>query len=118
MRILFVSDVTSIHLRRWAEFMLSRNHNVTILSVRPGKLNGAKVFYLDPGDGKALYLFKWMRHFIFICFELLLILFGKYDIVHVHFLRADLTGLIAMLHKNGIISIWGSDARLPSEGGY
>jgi glycosyltransferase involved in cell wall biosynthesis len=42
----------------------------------------------------------------------------KFDLVHMHFLRADLISLVVALHPRSIISVWGSDVRTAAEGAY
>jgi len=117
MRILYVSDITSVHTMRWVHYMVNRGHEVVVLSVRPGDVKGARVIYLDPGDNPAPKWLRIMRHLWFILNEWRMIKAGGFDIVHVHYLRADLTGLVATCHPNSIISVWGSDVRPISEGG-
>ncbi|MDP8237462.1 MAG: glycosyltransferase family 4 protein [Candidatus Hatepunaea meridiana] len=117
MRILYISDITSIHTIRWVRYMVKRNHEVVVLSVRPGEVKGAKVKYIDPGDKPAPKWFRILRHLWFILNEWYMIKTGRYDIVHVHFLRADLTGYIATYHPHSVITTWGSDVKPVSIGG-
>ena len=117
MRILFISDITSIHTIRWVRYMLNKGHEVVVLSVRPGKIEGARTIYFDPGDKPESRWMKRLRQLWFIINEWLIIKLGKFDIVHVHFLRGDLVGLIATVHPRTIITVWGSDVRPVSEGG-
>lgn len=117
MRILYISDVTSIHLIRWVRYMLKQDHDIVVLSVRPGRIDGAEVVYREPGDRIAPKWLRLCRHLWFIFNEWLLIKRGRFDIVHVHFLRADLIGYVATFHPGCIISVWGSDVRPVSEGG-
>ena len=49
MRILYVSDITSVHTMRWVRYMVNHGYEVVVLSVRPGEVKGARVIYLDPG---------------------------------------------------------------------
>ncbi len=118
MRILFISDITSIHAVRWVRYMVKRGHAVSVLSVRPGSIKGADVIFQDPGDMPAPVWLRRIRHSLFILREWRMIKFGNFDIVHVHFLRADLIGLTAARHPRCVISVWGSDVRPPDEGGY
>jgi len=117
MRLLFISDIESVHARRWASEMVHRGHKVTFLSVRPGELEGVKVLYYDPGDLPAPKWLKLIRHLWFILREWWLIRWGGFDIIHVHFLRADAIGWVATHHPRSVISVWGSDVRLVQEGG-
>ncbi len=117
MRILYISDITSVHTMRWVRYMVNRGYEVVVLSVRPGELKGARVIYLNPGDNPAPKWLKILRHLWFILNEWRMIKAGSFDVVHVHYLRADLTGLVATCHPNSIISVWGSDVRPISEGG-
>jgi L-malate glycosyltransferase len=57
MRILYVSDVQSMHTRRWAESFRDRGNEVHIASFRPGQIPGVQVHVLPSfGLGKAGYL--------------------------------------------------------------
>jgi glycosyltransferase involved in cell wall biosynthesis len=117
MRLLFVSDVNAVHSRRWASEMVRRGHDVVFLSVRPGDLDGVEVINRDPGDMPAP---KWLRTIRYLRFLWLLrsmITQGGYDIVHVHYLRADAIGLVASRHPRSVISVWGSDIRPVQDGG-
>jgi len=117
MRLLFISDVGSVHARRWASEMVRRGHKVTFLSVRPGELESVKVLYRNPGDLPAPKWLRLLRHLWFIFREWWLIRWGGFDIVHVHYLRADAIGWVAARHPRSVISVWGSDVRLVEEGG-
>ncbi|MDP8228474.1 MAG: glycosyltransferase family 4 protein [Candidatus Electryoneaceae bacterium] len=116
LRILFISNVNSAHARRWARFMTKLGHTIVFLSVQPGTLDDIEVIYRDPGDHGPKWL-KYLSHTQFILYERQLIATGGFDIVHVHFLRADMIGWVAMSHPRAIISVWGSDVRLPEDGG-
>lgn len=116
LKILIISDVNSAHIHNWVEYLTTAGHHVTLLSVRPGLLPSADVIYHDPGDdGSKLH--RIAAHARFLWKEWRLIATGGFDIVHVHFLRADAIGWVATLHPNSVISVWGSDARLVAEGG-
>ncbi len=117
MRILYVSDITSVHTMRWVRYMVNHGYEVVVLSVRPGEVKGARVIYLDPGDKPAPKWLRIFRQLWFVLNEWRMIEMGGFDIVHVHYLRSDLTGLVATLHPNSIISAWGSDVRPVSENG-
>lgn len=116
LRILFISNVNSAHARRWAKYMANQGHKIVFLSVQPGTLDDVEVIYRDPGDHGPKWL-KYLSHAQFILYERQLIVTGGFDIVHVHFLRADMIGWIASSHPRSIISVWGSDVRLPEDGG-
>ncbi len=116
LRILFISDVTSAHNHNWVRYLTRMGHEIVFLSVRPGQLDGVEVIYVEPGDKGP----KWLRMLAqlkFLWREWRLISSGNFDIVHAHFLRADAIGFVATLHPRSVISLWGSDARLPNDGG-
>lgn len=117
LKLLYISDLSSVHTSRWIRYMADKGHKVTILSTRSGKLDGVKVIYRDCGDLPGPRWLKRIRHLWFVLNEWLLIKLARYDIVHIHFLRADLSGLVATRHPCCIISVWGSDVRPVSEGG-
>jgi glycosyltransferase involved in cell wall biosynthesis len=117
MRLFFINDIRSVHAQRWALEMVHRGHEVVFLSVRTGELEGVKVLYSDPGDLPAPKWLKLIRHLRFLFKEWWSIRWGGFDIVHVHYLRADATGWVASFHPRSVISVWGSDVRLVEEGG-
>ncbi len=116
LRILIISDVNSAHVLNWVDFLSELEHTVTLLSVRPGDLSNAEVIYCDPGDvGSRIR--RIVAHAKFLWKEWRLIMNGGFDIVHVHFLRADAIGLVATFHPDSVITVWGSDARPVGDGG-
>ena len=117
MRLLFVSDVNAVHSRRWASEMVHRGHEVAFLSVRPGDLDGVEVIDRDPGDLPAPKWLRTARHIRFLWLLRRMISQGNFDIVHVHYLRADAIGLVASRHPRTVISVWGSDIRPVKDGG-
>jgi glycosyltransferase involved in cell wall biosynthesis len=117
MRILFIGDISNIHVIRWVRYMVGRGYEVVILSTRRGEVPGARVIHLDPGDKPGRRWIKILRHLWFIINEWLIIKFGRFDIVNVHFLRADMIGWIATLHPRTVITVYGSDMRPVAEGG-
>ncbi|NQU04500.1 MAG: glycosyltransferase family 4 protein [Calditrichaeota bacterium] len=117
MKILHITDITSVHAVRWIGDTIKRGHDVTVLSVSPGTLEGSRVIYLDPGDKPAPMWLRAFRYLIFLIKEWLLVKTGGFDIVHVHYLRADQIGYVATMHPRCLISVWGSDVRPVADGG-
>ena len=46
MRICLLGNAASIHIQRWAKFFIERGHEVQIISLSPGAVDGAKVHYV------------------------------------------------------------------------
>ena len=70
MRILYISDINAVHTQRWASAMLERGHEVVVLSVRSGALDGVKVIFCDPGDLPAPIWIRILRHIKFLLLDL------------------------------------------------
>jgi len=117
LKILHISDITSVHTVRWISDSIKRGHDTTVLSVSPGTLENARVIYMDPGDEPAPMWLRAIRYLLFLMREWLLIKTGGFDVVHVHYLRADLIGYVATMHPACFISVWGSDVRPVADGG-
>ncbi|MCF7810643.1 glycosyltransferase family 4 protein [bacterium] len=118
MKILHISDIRSTHTIRWVKDSIKRGHDVTVLSVGLGSLEDCRVIYMDPGDKPAPKWLRAIRYLLFLIRELLLVKTGGFDIVHVHYLRADLISYVATIHPRCFISVWGSDVRPVADGGY
>jgi len=117
-RILIIADIQSVHTVRWASSLSKRGWDVTVLSVTAGSLDGVRVLHSDPGQPSDQRLVRWGKQLIFLLRQLWAQMTGKYDIVHVHFLRADLIPVIATWHPVSVISLWGSDVKTAEEGAY
>ena len=109
MRICFLGDAGSIHIRRWIEFFRDTGNEVYIISFRDANIEGVKLYYIgdsiniNSDGGNASYLRK-----IFTIRRLIKKI--KPDLVNAHYLTSY--GLIGSLVKGNIpfvVSKWGSD---------
>lgn len=108
MKICFLGDAASIHLKRWCEYFVSCGDEVSIISFRAASIPGVKIFFVGEGmnisadGGNSKYLKKILH------IKKLLKVINP-DIVNAHYLTSY--GLLGALVKrnNLAISTWGSD---------
>ncbi|WP_291650771.1 glycosyltransferase family 4 protein [Clostridium sp.] len=108
MKICFLGDAASIHIRRWCEFFRDKGDDVSIISFNNAEIPGIKVYFVGDklninGDGGNIAYLKKVR----VIKKLLKKV--KPDIVNAHYLTSY--GLIGTLIncKPFIVSTWGSD---------
>ncbi|MDU3349058.1 MAG: glycosyltransferase family 4 protein [Clostridium sp.] len=108
MKICFLGDAASIHIRRWCEFFRDKGDDVSIISFNNAEIPGVKVYFVGDnldinGDGGNIAYLKKVR----VIKKLLKKV--KPDIVNAHYLTSY--GLIGTLIncKPFIVSTWGSD---------
>lgn len=107
LKICFLGDVRTVHLRKWARYLRDTNYDVSILSLRPGSLRGVRVYDLKPPPllSKVGYLFTIPR------VRKLLVDINP-DILHAfHATSYGFLGAASGFHPF-VISSWGSDALL------
>lgn len=110
MRILLVSDVVSMHTRRWAAAFKHRGHEVHIATLREGSCEDATVHLLPTyGLGRAGYFLavpalRGVARAV------------RPDVVHAHY--ATSYGFIASAARIRplIVTAWGSDVLFPNGG--
>lgn len=108
MKICFLGDAGSIHLRRWVEYFRDNNHQVSIISFRNAQIKNVDVRFvgedlnIDSGGGNFKYL-KKIKTIKKIIKEI------NPDIINAHYLTSY--GLIGALIKDRhlVVSTWGSD---------
>lgn len=110
MRICLVADSSSIHTKRWAKYFVKRGHELQIISIRPGKINGATVYYVgpyEPPSGITCSSVSQALRISYITRKLVKKL--KPDILHGHYLTDS--GFFAAFTKHHpfVVSPWGSD---------
>ncbi|MBM6837355.1 glycosyltransferase family 4 protein [Clostridium saudiense] len=108
MKICFLGDAASIHIRRWCEYFRDKGDEVSIISFRNAKISGVKVIFIGNklninSEGGNLAYLKKIRT---IKKEINNI---KPDIVNAHYLTSY--GFLAALigRKPLVVSTWGSD---------
>lgn len=103
MRILYISDATSIHTRRWAEHFRDQGSEVHVASFRPWEIPGVMVHVLPTfGLGKAGYLFAIG------CLKRLAKEIMP-DICHAHYVTSYGFLAAAAELRPLIVTAWGSD---------
>ena len=103
MRICYLGDSRSIHIRRWASSIAARGHNVHVISTSPSPIEGVKVHKIGIGRLKPLSDLLSVIE----CKKILGIV--KPDLVHAHFVT-DYGFLAALADYHPlVISPWGSD---------
>lgn len=108
MKICFLGDAGSVHIRRWVEFFRDKNHQVSIISFRSAIIENVDVRFIgdhiniDSSGGNIMYL-KKIRVIKKIIDEI------NPDIINAHYLTSY--GLLGALTKKRplIVSAWGSD---------
>ena len=109
MKICFLGDAGSIHVRRWIEFFRDTGNEVSVISFRNADIKGIKLYYIgnsiniNSDGGNASYLKK-----LFVIKRLIKEI--KPDLINAHYLTSY--GLIGSLVKGKIpfvVSTWGSD---------
>ncbi len=109
MKICFLGDAGSIHVRRWIEFFRDTGNEVYIISFRKANIDGVKLYYIgdslniNSDGGNTAYLKK-----VFTIRRLIKKI--KPDLINAHYLTSY--GFIGSLVKGKIpfvVSTWGSD---------
>ena len=109
MRILFLAPASNYHTEKWCKYFLSKNYEVSVISLTDGKIDGVNVYKLqvdalsDSGDFSKLAYFKTIVSIHNIVKKI------KPDIISVHY--ASSYGILAGLSFIGkySLSVWGSD---------
>ena len=108
MKICFVGDATSIHVKKWARWFVNRGHELHLISDKPDEIKGVKLHMLSTKLGarpfmkKAFQTKKIIRQL-------------KPDIVHGHFVLGYGTWAAYSGFHPLVLSAWGSDiAREPT----
>ena len=109
MKICFIAPANNYHTKKWANWFLSRGHEIHIISFIKDEIPGVSVHYIETGvsaegsdASKLKYLFK-ARKLKKIIDSI------QPDVVNVHY--ASSYGAVAALSgiKHYVLSVWGSD---------
>lgn len=109
MKICFLAPANNYHTQKWVRYFVDHGHDVYVLSLTDGQIEGAKIYWLNSNTSahasdlsklKYLLQFRQIRKIID---EI------KPDIINAHY--ASSYGTLAALAglKNYIVSVWGSD---------
>lgn len=107
MRLMIVSESNRVHTQRWSRSLAQRGHDVTVLSESQTPIAGVKVIpFRVPGLSARYARGFWGRYTKYIR---QLLAEHDPDLIHYHFLRAD---VLTPEDRDGrplVISTWGSD---------
>ncbi len=103
MRICYLGEAASVHVRRWTQWFARRGHEVVLLSLRPAEIPGVRVVVLPfQRTGPAAFLSK-------VAAVRKLVRDLHPDLLHAHFaVGYGLWGAVAGWHPF-VVSAWGSD---------
>ena len=108
-RVSLITDARTVHAQRWGSSLSSKIDELFVISVAAGEIEGCYVYNLNMINEKRVKILTLLKkiRYIFYCW---IILLKKHpDIIHVHFLRPDITILGYIFYKNIFISVWGRD---------
>lgn len=120
MKILFVGNAKSVHLRRWVSFFNKKGHKVKIVSPVEETIDGVEViFWKRLMRGNLLtYIFSRVPGLGFLITIIVaknLLNREKPDVLHIHYLSRVGISFSYANYKPTVISLWGSDIRIPKE---
>ena len=104
LRICLIGSAQSIHIKRWAKFLASRNHEVHVLSVFHDRIDGATIWKLPSKAryGNFSYVLSLPK-----VYQLLRQL--NPDVVHVHYLGGSSIYFPVLRGRVTVATPWGSD---------
>ncbi len=109
MKIALISDIRTVHAQRWATSIAKKEDELIVISIAPGVIDGCMVYNLRMLNEKGIRFFTFIKKLRYIFLSWIILLKARPDIVHVHFLRPDISTLSYLFFKNTIISVWGND---------
>jgi len=106
MKICYIGDGRSIHLRRWVDHFFLKGNEIFIISYHPAKLSNARVYVVHHEQNPFLVPVTYIAETMQIAEIIRKI---QPDFVHLHYVSID--GLAPALFKNVplVVSFWGSD---------
>ena len=112
MKICYLADVNNYHTEKWARYFVNKGHEVVIISLSKGQIEGCKVYDFNYRNVKKLSTIKKLSYLVFVSKIKKIIKNEKPDVVHAHY--ASSYGLISKLvgFNPTIVSLWGSDILL------
>jgi len=105
MRICFIGNADSIHLRNWIDRFLKSGHEIHVLSYRPAELSRVD-FHLIPASRTRSKHLNVIRRMYWIHRTLRRI---KPDIINVHYITVDAIAALRANTSKVVLSFWGSD---------
>lgn len=108
MKICFLGDATSIHVKKWARWFIDRGHELHLITDKPDEIKGVKLHLLTTKLGAGPFMKKAFQ-------TKKIVRKLKLDIVHGHFVLGYGTWAAYSGFHPLILSAWGSDiTREPS----
>jgi glycosyltransferase involved in cell wall biosynthesis len=108
MKICFLADANSVHTKKWCNYFLSLGHELHVISLNKGDIEGATVYLFNKTDEKGGILSKLSYLTQFVKVKKLIRKIQP-DILHAHYATSyGLLGVLSNYHPL-IISVWGSD---------
>lgn len=119
MKICYLADANSVHTKKWVSYFAKEGHEIVVISLGNGELEGAKVYSFGFEDfDSASQVSKFLSYGSRISEVKKILAKEKPDILHAHY--ASSYGLIGSLvnYKPYVLSVWGSDVYLFPKSGY
>lgn len=109
MKICFLAPANNYHTKKWCAYFIGQGHQVTVISLTDGQIDGTTVYWLNSNTEATQSDFRKIRYLFQFIKVRRLIHKIKPDVINVHY--ASSYGTLAALSglKNYIVSVWGSD---------
>ncbi|WP_139903795.1 glycosyltransferase [Clostridium thermarum] len=111
MKICYLADINSVHTKKWCNYFKKLGHEIHVISLNEGHLDGAEVHCLkvDKAKTKASGVLGKFEYILRFKEVRRLVKEIKPDILHAHYASSyGLLGALADYHPY-ILSLWGSD---------
>ncbi len=110
MKICLVANAKSIHIRRWAQWLSGKGHDVHVLSYEAGEIEDAKTHFIGPFHAPESVNYRSITQLIRITSKARSIIKSiKPDIVHGHYLQDSAFFAARAGFHPLVVSAWGSD---------
>lgn len=109
MKIALITDSRNVHAHRWAKSLSEKVDELFVISVANSAIEGCEVFKLNMINFGKNRLKTMINKYRYIVKSWFILLKRKPDIIHVHFLRPDITIFSFLFFRNILISVWGTD---------
>jgi len=102
MKICYIGDATSIHVKRWTKWFVERGYEVHLITDRPDNIEGVKIHTVRLGRNPITFLIEAMQ-----VKKLVKKIYP--DILHAHYVSSyGFFAAFANYHPF-VVSVWGSD---------
>lgn len=107
MKICFLGNANSVHLQKWCKWFSERGHEISVISLERGTIQGANVIYVDRESTDQGWFSRKLKYFRLAKAFRNTIADLKPDIVNAHYVTSY--GRIAALAgiKDYVLSVWG-----------